>query len=623
MCGIAGYVWPSGSVAPGIAMLRQMCDSIAHRGPDDSGTYVDDVAGLGMRRLSIIDVEGGHQPMASEDGQRHLVFNGEIYNYRELRSALEQRGKKFRTASDTEVLLRQLEADGLDALRHLNGMFAFALWDATRRRLMLARDRLGVKPLYYAWYGGKLIFASELKALIAVAVTEKQLDEQALWDYLTFRYIPPPYTIWRNIHKLPPAHMLVLDANSTPRVSRYWDIPYTKEPRHRNDPRDDREFAELFTSAVRLRLVADVPVGVLLSGGLDSSAVAAATVAAGARLETFSIGFAESPQANELPFARTVAKHLGNPHSEVTIGQRQYCDFLPEFVRHIDEPMADPAAVPLYFVCKLAAERVKVVLSGEGSDEVLGGYDFDLWVEMWERQRAAIERVAIGFRGRLRQLLSGTARHKPVDLRRAWPPPNMTNYMTSEQKKRLFGGQLCFRESMNIIARDLERLGPQPPLHQIMYVFSQSWLSEDLLMKADKMSMANSVELRTPFLDYRLVEWAANTTPEAKVGPDERGRLVTKRALRRFAKGLLPSDIIERPKQGFPVPVFDWLGTTLRDFADGMILGAESQSRRLFDPHELREIVATGFSNSAALLDRHRLWNLLVLELWLREWQPT
>lgn len=627
MCGIVGIV-ASGVTAEELSgPVGRMADAIVHRGPDDSGFFIENGVALGMRRLSIIDLASGHQPMCSADRHLQLVFNGEIFNFADLRNRLAARGCSFQTASDTEVLLRQLEIHGADGIHGLNGMFAFALWDARERSLLIGRDRMGVKPLYYYWDGEIFLFASEIKALLASGMVGRELDRHGLWDYLTFRYIPPPRTIWRHIHKLPPGHRLVFfPERKKLDVVRYWDIPYEAAKERSPEAGDDRvldtQFAELFEDAVRLRLIADVPVGVLLSGGLDSSAVATASHAAGANLETFSIGFKGAADANELEFARQVAEYLGNPHHEIEIDDRDYIDFLPDFVRLIDEPMADPASIPLHYVCKLASERVKVVLSGEGSDEILGGYDFDLWVQAWERQRhAGAPTPARGIFSTLRRRLF-PAEPPPVDLRQGWPPPNMTNYMDTAAKRTLLRGDADFEDSMGIVAADLARLGAQPPLHQMLYVFSQSWLVEDLLMKADKMSMANSIELRTPFLDYRLVEWAARAAPEVKVGPGSDGRLMTKRALRRYAQSRLPQAIIERPKQGFPVPLYGWLTERLRGWSEDLLFGSGACLARLVNAGELRHLFVLGTDPASGILDKHRLWNLLTLELWMREWLP-
>jgi asparagine synthase (glutamine-hydrolysing) len=351
--------------------------------------------------------------------------------------------------------------------------------------------------------------------------------------------------------------------------------------------------------------VADVPVGVMLSGGLDSSAVAAAAIRPdGPPLNTFSVSFDESPATDERPYARRVAAHLGTLHHEVVIGQQDFTGLLPEFVRMTDEPLADLASIPLYCVSKLAREHVKVVLSGEGSDEILGGYEFELLVQAWGRK------------SRVRRLWERLRRRDEE------PMLNMTNYLSSEEKERLFGGGVRFPDSMEPLRADLRHLGSRDRLHQVLYTFCQSWLVEDLLMKADKMSMANSLELRTPFLDYRLVEWAARCPSWIKVGPNGNGELVTKRILRRFARSRLPAEILARPKQGFPVPVYDWLSGSLQSWAADLLTGPEGRLQHLFDPRAVRRSLALGSAPAGGLLDRHRLWNLLILELWMRAWKP-
>lgn len=610
MCGIAGFAGLNVSPDRYQGVLDAMCSSMIHRGPDDAGTWHDDVAGIGMRRLSIIDIAGGHQPLASDNERYQIVFNGEIYNYRELRSALEARGVVFKTRSDTEVLLAQFIQSGWAGLQELNGMFAFAIWDRKERQLFLVRDRLGVKPLYYAWDGKSLLFGSEIKAILAGRVLKAGLNLHAVWDFLTFRYVPGPQTIWQGIYKLQPGHALTWRADKQSiDVKRYWQIPYVKEAEDRGDQVHDREFGELIADAVRLRMIADVPVGVTLSGGLDSSVVAALAARHTSQLNTFSVAFRDSPETDERVYARTVAGHIGSRHHEIEIGQKEFVGFLPGFVRATDEPLADLASIPLYFVSKLARGEVKVALSGEGSDEVLAGYDFQLRVKDWDQARR---------RTWLQRLFGGTG--AVLDQRKLATPPTMTNYMTSAEKTGLMKG-LKFPDSLDPLRCDLDALGAQDPLHQVLFGFCQHWLVEDLLMKADKMSMATSLELRTPFLDYRLVEWAACTPSRLKASRNDDGRYVSKRALRRFAGGLLPSEIIERPKQGFPVPVYDWLSGPLKGWSIDLLQGSDGKLSSLFDRDALKHQCDLGIAADAPILDRHRLWNLLVLETWMREWQ--
>ena len=594
MCGIAGMFRYQADAQSRLDVVRAMGAAIRHRGPDDDGTFGDADVTIGLQRLSVIDLPGGHQPMSTPDGAVHIVFNGEIFNYRELRARLHADGDVFRTASDTEVILHQYCRHGIEGVHALNGMFAFAIWDRRTRALHLVRDRMGVKPLYYYWDGAIFAFASEIKALLTVPGVRREVEPQALWDYLTFRYVPGPRTVWRHIWKLPPAHRLTVSADAAqPTITRWWDIPRGPAP---GDADPMRSFGDLFTDAVRLRMIADVPVGITLSGGIDSSAVAAVAAQHHPRLHTFSVSFAGSPSTDERAFARRVADHLATDHAEVEIGEREFLDFLPEFVRVTDEPLADLASVPLYYVCKLARQSVTVVLSGEGADEILAGYDFDRW---WKS----------------RQAVAGDG-----DLRREAVPPHMTNYMDSAEKRALFHTPPDAADSIDVLRRHLARGGDRHPLDQMLYLYCQDWLVEDLLMKADRMSMANSLELRTPFLDYRLVEWAATAPIAMKIGSGADGRTQTKRVLRDFAAPLLPADILTRPKQGFPVPVYDWLSSRLSAWAADMVLGPHARSREWFRVDALQSLVGRGTASSAPSHDRHRLWHLIVLEQWLREW---
>lgn len=629
MCGIAGYVDAELTPADGLDVLERMCAQLVHRGPDDQGSAVEAGAGIGMRRLSIIDLPGGHQPIASPDGRRRIVFNGEIYNYRELRAELLAAGYQFATRSDTEVILHLFDREGPRCVHRLNGMFAFAIWDSHDQSLFIARDRLGVKPLYYHWDGSRLLFASELKALVASGRMARTLNPRAMWDYLTFRYVPQPDSIWQGIAKLPPGHTLTLRAGQPLAISRYWDLPVLEAAPDGGDP--VAEFTALFLDAVRLRLIADVPVGILLSGGLDSSAVAAAVAEThNAKLSSFSVAFDDPEAIDETPFARAVSAHVGTDHHEIRIGEREFVEFLPSMVRFTDEPLADLASVPLYYVAGLARQTVKVVLSGEGSDEILGGYDFDRVVARWSTT-AALRRLP-GWAARGMRSAAAVVNHElseriargtlPADEALEAYPPSMTNYLDSERKRALWKGEAPFRDSLDIVRADLRRAAGAGPLERILYSYCQSWLVEDLLMKADKMTMAHSLELRVPFLDYRLAEWAARLPSRWKVGPDAAGHLRTKLVLRRFAESRLPASIINREKQGFPVPVYGWLHTRLRRWVDEL-MGGSTMLERWLEPEGIRRQVAAGTRADAPMIERHRLWNLIILELWLREWKPS
>jgi asparagine synthase (glutamine-hydrolysing) len=624
MCGIAGILGPLPDAERGAALVR-MTDAIRHRGPDDQGHFVGPSVGLGMRRLSIIDLEGGHQPMRRDDGIG-IVFNGEIYNYRALQETLKRDGYSFRTHSDTETLLHLYHRDGLEGLRALEGMFAFALYDPGQQAVHLVRDRFGVKPLYVARSGGRLYFASEIKAILAAVEARPGIDLEAVNHYLTLRYVPGPGTVWKGIRKLPPGSLLTFDLREgTENERRWWNLHYCSEPL---DPSRDylAEFESLFLPAVEKRLLAaDVPVGVLLSGGLDSSAVAMAAALRGHRsLHTFSVAFREGGLYDETGYARLVADQVGSVHHEVRIGVEEFVGFLPEFVRYADEPLADLASVPLYYVCRLARQHVKAVLSGEGSDEVFAGYHLEQAAGRFERLRR-LERVAprlfLRLAGRfvpgpkgeaLRALgadglggyLGARATHNTLEWstaekRALWrqPPPGVP----TEERIRAWYGESVSAD----------------PLDQTQDVLIATWLVEDLLMKADKMSMATSLEAREPFLDHRLVEWAARLPTAWRVG-DRGSGWVSKRILREFCGRHLPREILTRPKQGFPVPAYRWLSGPLAAWSRERLTGTESRVSGLFHDGPIRRALDDAGRGDTA--GARRTWALLILEEWLRCW---
>jgi asparagine synthase (glutamine-hydrolysing) len=633
MCGIVGIAG-SFSREQCLEILRKMNAAIVHRGPDDEGFWAEDGFGFAMRRLSIIDLAGGHQPMWDEDAGLGVVFNGEVYNYRPLREQLVKQGQHFHTHSDTEVVLKTLVQSGLPGIHTWNGMFAVAAWDRDEKKLVLIRDRMGVKPLYYFYDGKTFLFASEVKALLASGLIERTIDRQALWDYLTFRFVPGPETIWTNIRKLAPGHLLEFTSAQGPIETRYWktDVHFPEgSNNHHTEEEFEKEFEELFLDAVRLRLESsDVPVGVMLSGGLDSSAVAAAAIELGHRnFHTFSVGFEQGGYYSELPYARQVADHVGANYHEVVIGQKEFLEMLPELVYYSDEPLADLACVPLLAVSRLAQQNVKVVLSGEGSDEILAGYDLDVSERRWQTVRR-LQRVPKPFRS----LLAMGARVLPESLgeraaRIATLPlakwnererPHITRYLDQEEKMSLWpNGDK--KNSERVLANLYKAAIATDPLQQVLSVYQKSWLVEDLLMKADKMSMAASVELRTPFLDYRLVEWANRQPNHVKIRRTGRKTWETKSILRRFCARRLPREVLTRDKRGFPVPVNGWLQDGLGSWARDVLTGRDSRIAEGFSRDGLNELVQRaeqGVGDAAG-----KVWLLIVLEFWLQRWDAS
>lgn len=632
MCGIVGIAG-SFSREECLEILGKMNAAIVHRGPDDEGVWAEDGFGFAMRRLSIIDLAGGHQPMWDEEAGLGVVFNGEVYNYRPLREQLAKQGRSFHTHSDTEVVLKTLVQSGLPGIQTWNGMFAVAAWDRDEKKLLLIRDRMGVKPLYYFYDGKTFLFASEVKALLASGLIERSINRQALWDYLTFRFVPGSESIWSGIRKLAPGHLLQFTAAQGPVESRYWktDVYYPENSNHYNEEEVEKEFAELFLDAVRLRLESsDVPVGVMLSGGLDSSAVAAAAIELGHRnFHTFSVGFEQGGYYSELPYARQVADHVGANYHEVVIGQKEFLEMLPELVYYSDEPLADLACVPLLAVSRLAQKDVKVVLSGEGSDEILAGYDLDVSERRWQMVRN-LQRVpkplrsliAAGSRVLPDSIGEKAARIATVPLS-AWNQnerPHITRYLSEQEKMSLWANG-DKKDSERVLADLYKSAVATDPLQQVLSVYQKDWLVEDLLMKADKMSMAASVELRTPFLDYRLVEWANRQPNHVKIRRTGRKTYETKSILRRFCARRLPREVLTRDKRGFPVPVNGWLQNDLGGWARDVLTGPNSRIVKGFSREGLNELVTMaeqGMGDAPG-----KAWLLIVLEFWLQRWDAN
>ena len=631
MCGINGIAFSSRSGRRVDArVLERMRDVITHRGPDDEGIYIDGQIGLGHRRLSIVDVAAGHQPMTNEDGSLYITYNGEIYNHADFRQSLEEHGHVYRTHCDTETILHLYEEHGTRAVEHLRGMFAFAIWDRKKRELFIARDRLGVKPLYYAQTDdGSLYFASEIKALLAARAVVPEINYRALPDYLANHGTSADETLFQNVKRLLPGHTL-LWRDGQIKIEKYWDLHYTSDNQngtHRSDQDYIAEWTELFRTSVRLRLMADVPLGMFLSGGIDSSAIAAVmSEMVSEPIKTFSVAFAER-EANELEYARMVARAFKTDHHEIIVSPEDFFQMLPKLVWHEDEPLAHPSSVALYFVSRLASQHVKVVLTGEGSDEMLAGY---------ERYYKTLYNLALGpyyhkltgeaFRRAVRRRIEelpadSKVRHK---LRRTFLclQPDIENLyfdnfavftramqhdlLTPETKER--AGTLNPYQDMRryFDASDADSL-----LNRMLYADVKTYLHE-LLMKQDQMSMAASIESRVPFLDHKLVEFTAQLPESLKL----RRGWTTKYILRQSMKNVLPEPILKRSKMGFPVPVGAWFRGAFRSVIDEYVLSERAASRGLFDRNFVRGLVER---HQAGENHSERLWALVNFEMWLRQ----
>ena len=605
MCGICGAV---GHVDE--KRLRACTQSLAHRGPDDEGYFVTQGTGLGVRRLSIIDVPGGHQPIHNEDGSVTVIFNGEIYNHQALRMRLERHGHRFRTRSDTEVLVHIYEEHGESGVHLLEGMFAFAIWDAPRRRLLLVRDRLGIKPLYYVETQDVFLFASEVKALLEHPAVPATPDLQALDAYLALRYVPGPDTLFKGIKKLPPGHVLIRE-NGRTTIKRYWEpvlgdfLPTTRLEEA------VEEFAALFERTVSRRLMSDVPIGMLLSGGIDSSAVAAMMArTTNGPITSFTVGFELPGAHNELDQARAVATHLGADHHELVLSPNS-AELLPLLVRHMDEPVADPALLPTYLICKFAREHVPVVLTGEGGDELLGGYPRYAWFERAHRLQQTTPRwLRHGVLAASRLLPMSQRYHRALDNvlaertdleRHLHWVPGLSPELRAELAPHIPHTTHHAFESFLI---------PEQGhiVHRLMALDMRTWLVDDVLTKMDKMSMAASVEARVPFLDHRLVEFVAGVPLAIKVakGP--------KTLLREAMKGVLPPRTIRRRKHAFQIPLEPWLAGPLSGFVREILLDDRARRRGWFDMKGVESLIS---KNGAG--DPQSVWTLLCLELWARE----
>ena len=617
MCGIAG-IYNTNKHSVQKPQLQRMCDIIQHRGPDDEGYFVQRNIGLCMRRLSIIDVAGGHQPMYSEDRTIWTVLNGEIYNFRELKRDLQSRGHVFATESDTEVIIHLYEEYGENFVDHLNGMFAIALWDRNLQKLLLVRDRVGIKPLYYAEGKGQFLFASELKAILAAGTIERDVDYEALDLYLTYGYIPAPYTIFKSVRKLMPGHILRHEQGSLS-AKKYWDLQFHESPEMDEHEWVDRILKTLKKS-VKRRLMSEVPLGAFLSGGIDSSLVVALMSEMSDKpVNTFSIGFDEN-EFNELPAARMTSKHFGTNHTEFVV-QPNALDIIPKLARGFDEPFADSSAIPTYYVSQLAREHVTVALSGDGGDELFGGYyryvgnplhQYTDSLPSFVRQSVIGkmgERLPAGFRAKQFLTSAGYAKEERYF---EW-----IDVFSDAAREGLYQQQT--REHLNgfnshaLATSKMAATKSSSHITRFCYFDLKTYLPDDILKKVDMTSMMHSLEVRVPILDHELIELSAQIPPDLKINNGDK-KYIFKQAARR----ILPENILTRKKQGFAVPLKSWFRHELKDLAYDTLLSKKHAERGLFKEDNIQHMLDSHVSGKED--NSSMIWSLLSLELWHGAW---
>jgi asparagine synthase (glutamine-hydrolysing) len=619
MCGIAGIVGAKGDRGIDPARIHAMCQSIVHRGPDDEGIFVKDGAGLGIRRLSIIDVAGGHQPIFNEDGSVCVVLNGEIYNFPELRRQLEARGHRFSTHSDTECVVHLYEEMGADCVLKLRGMFGLAIYDERRHQLLLARDRLGKKPLYYAEQNGRLFFASEIKAILAVAPELATINPPALLQYFYFGYIPDPETSFTAIHKLPPGHLLEFKHGDI-RIRKYWDLPEYDTYQPGSEEECLEELERRLSEAVRMRMISDVPLGALLSGGTDSSIVLALMARASSQpVKTFSVGFHHT-DFDETPCARLVAERFGADHHELIL-QPNVVETVESLTRSLEEPFGDSSMLPTYYISCLARKYVTVALSGDGGDETFAGYDLyrthlkdggHRRIPRWAGRfyRAWVyPRIPRGVRGR----------NAAYRLSLPWQERYL-EAISLVPFQRQFG---LISEDFIAYARDgvsplqmfrdyLDRAPAREPLSRVLYLDTKTYLAGDILTKVDRMSMATSLEVRAPLLDHVLLEWVTGLSHQWKLRNGTQ-----KYILRRLAERIgVPKQVLQRPKQGFALPLVHWMRHEMRDMMLTVLLEPRTLQRGYFNADGVRRLLEEFFRGRRS--DASGLWRLLMFELWHR-----
>ena len=626
MCGIAGILY-KGNKGVSIDLLKKMTDTLVHRGPDDEGFYInkDRSLGLGFRRLSIIDLNTGHQPISNEDGTIWVILNGEIYNFLELREELEKKGHKFSTKTDTEALVHLYEEKGVDSLQYLRGMFAFCIWDERKKKLFLARDRVGKKPLVYVENSEGIIFASEIKALLQHPGIASGVDYKSMDHYLTYGYSFPGRTMFSNIKKLLPANYLVCDENGI-KIEKYWSLDYSNKLKLHESEYGNLIFDSL-KEATKLRMISDVPLGALLSGGVDSSAVVALMSELSDKpVKTFSIGFDEK-NYNELDYARIIAKRFNTEHHEFIV-KPDVLAILPKLIWHYNEPFGDSSCMPTYYVANMARKHVTVVLNGDGGDESFAGYERYIAFKFSE-QLKLIPRPALKIAylslNKINRVFNNkeTAQFSKIcafinilaSYDKRYIYPRIISYFTPEEKELLynkdFKKQIVNGYSFDFLADMLESFKKYSAVDRAMAVDVLTYLPEDLLVKMDIAAMANSLEGRSPFLDHKVMELAASIPPGLKL----KG-IVTKYILKKSMKGIIPEEILTRNKMGFGVPLAKWFRSDLKDFVREILLSDECAKRGFFNKEFVEKLLAD--HNTEKRNNSHKIWALLNFELWYR-----
>ena len=620
MCGIAGIVASNRNDRINEAAVRRMCDAIVHRGPDDEGLRAYQNTGLGMRRLSIIDLAGGHQPIFNEDRSIWIVFNGEIYNFPELRPELEAKGHRFATHTDTETIVHLYEEMGADCVQKLRGMFAFALWDDKRQKLLIARDRLGKKPLHYALHKDRLYFGSEIKSILSVAPELAEVNRAALLQYMYLGYIPDPATAFVGIHKLPPGHLLEYERGEV-QVSKYWDLPQYATYQPASEEECLEEMEQRLAEAVRIRLISDVPLGAMLSGGTDSSTVVALMARAGSKpVKTFAIGFKQS-DFNESHYARIVADKFATEHHELILDP-DVIGTVEKLTRSLEEPFGDSSMLPTYFVSCLARQHVTVALSGDGGDELFAGYDrYRIHTErqIFEKIPAPLRRL---YRERIFPFLPRNLKGRKFSYNVSLPwqeryADSMSFIDAFERDTPLLSADFRagIAESGNpqdILLQYFQQAPASDVISKMLYVDTKTYLVEDILTTVDRMSMLTSLEVRVPILDHLFVEWVTSLHPEWKL----RGKQ-QKYLLRKFAERVgVPRSVLYRRKQGFALPLKHWMRNELKDLIHSTLLEPRALQRGYFEERGIRRLLDEHFSGRRDQSDC--IWRLLVFELWHR-----